>query len=206
MSRVSGDAKTGYCTPMQGFRGVRVLVPRRCRKGVEAVPEPDSMLLRAQKSMIQALFSRISGRNRHRTARVGLSFMAVALALAGCAENPHQVRAREYHRDAAVCRAQNTLGPEARANSGEVPALDAEIGIDIGKYLHCMERLGYQQDAKTDPLLKALSICGKAAARTVSGSRDRPNADFDHAAFRACLQQRGVEADGIEVPGAAAPR
>lgn len=131
----------------------------------------------------------------------GLALLALASLLGGCAENPHQARTREYQRDSQICRAQHPLGPEVRKVPDGTDSLDAVTGIDTENYLHCMERLGYQQDAKTDPLLKALSVCRRNAERTDAGSPRKPGSPIDYSVFRACLKQRGIEADPGLVPG-----
>ncbi|MFN5744473.1 MAG: hypothetical protein ACK443_00045, partial [Methylococcaceae bacterium] len=61
-------------------------------------------------------------------------------------------KTRQYYQDAQLCRAKN---PSKTADRSADPA----ASIDATGYLTCLDALGYHQEAKTDPFLKALEVC-----------------------------------------------
>jgi hypothetical protein len=111
--------------------------------------------------------------------------LPLAALLGGCAGTPAQTTSSDYYRDAQLCHAQNTAGPQAQ--------------IDKTEYLHCMARLGWKQEAGTDPLLKSLEKCRAEAEHPMSARRKsrrpQPSTGFDQAAYQECLRQRGVQGD-----------
>lgn len=124
------------------------------------------------------------------------SLLVFAALLPACADNPHRARAAEYYRDAQLCRAQNLLGPRAGTDREHGFSIDSETGVDSVNYLQCLGRLGYRQDAQTDPLLKALKVCRRDAQRpaaAVSARAGGESSGIDQAAFQECLNRRGVE-------------
>jgi hypothetical protein len=130
-----------------------------------------------------------------------LSLLAFPLAslLGGCAGNPHQATTGEYYRDARLCHAQNLIKPKVRTNIGGNLSEDIVAGVDTANYLKCMDRLGWQQDAKTDPLLKALEKCREKTGRQVTAAKEPGGARLNPApgrnAFQECLGQRGFEGE-----------
>jgi hypothetical protein len=119
------------------------------------------------------------------------SLLALSLAalLGGCAETPKTLSG-DYYRDAQACHAQNVAGLQGQIN---------KTG-----YLRCMARLGWTQEAGTDPLLKSLDKC-RAAAEHPAAARGKsrapePSAGFDQTTYRECLRQRGVPGDAAADP------
>ncbi len=116
----------------------------------------------------------------------------------GCAANtPKQGLAEKtqpYYLDAQLCRAKS---PDKTLASGEDPAAH----VDEAVYLKCMKQAGYQQEAKTDPLLVALKRCQKEGTRTVSASGEQGQVPPTPAAVRICLKSRGFPSTG-EAPAA----
>jgi hypothetical protein len=128
--------------------------------------------------------------------RVGSAFFPAgwtalwgAVLLGGCTQDIYLSHTREYFEDALNCRRQN-LGPDDLAT-------DAIPAIDTGAYLRCLQKLGYQNDTKTDPLLQALKKCQATATREVKAASisgdAKPRLLFDRGKFGACLKQRGVD-------------
>lgn len=110
-----------------------------------------------------------------------------------------------YYRDAQVCHRETTIKPRVRANIGQgVSYREFDTGTDPAAYLACMERHGWQQDAGTDPLLKALEVCREQARRPASATarnhRTRPAAYPDRAVFEECLRRRGLDGEVILGP------
>lgn len=130
--------------------------------------------------------------------RASATFALLLAALsAGCAGNPspHQATSKEYYKDAQLCRAQNPIQPKARSNIGGNLSEDIVAGVDTGGYLQCMVRLGWKQEPKTDPLLKALDKCRKQAGQPATATAEpggtQISSSLDKAAFRECMKQRG---------------
>lgn len=119
---------------------------------------------------------------RRRHARLAL--LAAAALLAACARSPHQVLHDSYHQDAEGCRARSPLNATATARGGANLAVPPNADVDRPRFLACMQSLGYRQDAKSDPFLKALDKCQRVALK-------QRGADFDQSAFQSCLKQRG---------------
>jgi hypothetical protein len=122
------------------------------------------------------------------------TLLLAAAALGGCAKSTHQALQNSYHQDAAACRAQNPY--QSRPAPGAAN-LDAVVSIDTQGYLGCMGKLGYRQDVKTDPLLKAIHRCESLATRTraVTASGRQVGTVFDESAYRACMKERGFAAE-----------
>lgn len=135
----------------------------------------------------------------------GLQVHALTLALlllqGGCAANTPEAAVSEktapYYQDAQLCRAKN---PAPTLPSGADPAAN----INTGGYLRCMNQLGYQQDAKTDPLLVALKKCRQMGTTSVSASGATSTRSPTPAAVRDCLKQRGFPSAGQPPAPAAA--
>lgn len=111
-------------------------------------------------------------------------------------------KTRQYYQDAQLCRAKN---PSKTADRSADPA----AGIDATGYLSCLDALGYHQEAKTDPFLKALEVCqqGTTSVSARGTSTVRPPSPT---AFRDCLKQRGFASAGTPpasppLPAAAVP-
>jgi len=131
--------------------------------------------------------------------RLALDLMLFAgLFGTGCAANtPKQGLAEKtqpYYQDAQLCRAKS---PDKTLASGEDPAAH----VDEAAYLKCMKQAGYQQEAKTDPLLAALKRCQKEGTKTVSASGEQGLAPPTPTAVRSCLKSRGFPSTG-EAPAA----
>jgi hypothetical protein len=122
--------------------------------------------------------------------------LALAALLAGCAGNQHshQATKSEYYRDAQLCRDQNPIKPKPRSNIAGNLSAEIVAGVDTDGYLQCMARLGWKQDPKTDPLLKALDKCRKQAGHPATATAEpggtQIGSGLDRAAFRECLKQR----------------
>lgn len=130
--------------------------------------------------------------------------LALAALLAGCAgtSSSHEATRGAYVRDAQACQARNLIKPKVRTNlAGDLPA-EIVAGVDTPNYLKCMDKLGYHQDPKTDPLLRALDKCRKQAARpatvTARSGSVGLSSDIDQAAFQACMRQRGFGSVTVE--------
>ncbi len=114
-----------------------------------------------------------------------LGFFAQTMAIAQ--DNAAEARAKTepYYRDAQSCKSKNP------SKSGESLSI-AEASVDETGYLMCMEDLGYQQEARTDPLLKGLVKCQQSvpntSARGVTTMR-APTASV----FRDCMKARGFD-------------
>jgi hypothetical protein len=113
------------------------------------------------------------------------SLLSLAALIGGCAGTSVKTTTNDYYRDAQLCHAQNTAGPQDH--------------IDETQYLQCMARLGWKQEAGTDPLLKSLEKCQKQAEHPATASRKpggkSSSTGFDQAAYRECLRQRGIQGD-----------
>lgn len=102
-------------------------------------------------------------------------------------DNAAEARAKTepYYRDAQSCKSKNP----SKASEG---LSITEASIDETGYLMCMEDLGYQQEARTDPLLKALEKCQRGvpnvSARGVTTMR-APTVPV----FRDCMKSRGFD-------------
>lgn len=123
--------------------------------------------------------------------------LALAVLLAGCAGSPsaHQATTTEYYKDAQLCRAQNPIQPKPRSNLAGNLSSEIVAGVDTDGYLRCMARLGWKQEAKTDPLLKAMEKCRQKAGPPATASTEpggtQIKSGLDRAAFQACMKQRG---------------
>jgi hypothetical protein len=129
------------------------------------------------------------------SACLGLALAALLAACAGNPKNSHEATEAAYHRDAQACQARNLIQPKPRSNVAGNLSEEISAGVNTPGYLKCMDQLGYRQDPKTDPLLKALDRCRKQAARPASASAKAGgvelSSDIDQAAFQACMKQRG---------------
>lgn len=123
--------------------------------------------------------------------------LALAALLAGCAGSrpSHQATTTEYYKDAQLCRAQNPIQPKPRSNLAGNLSSEIVAGVDTEGYLRCMARLGWKQEAKTDPLLKAMEKCRQKAGPPATASAEpggtQIKSGLDRAAFQACMKQRG---------------
>ena len=122
------------------------------------------------------------------------TLLAASLILqAGCAgPAPAQAVSEKtgpYYADAQICRAKNP----AKALP---PGADPAAAVDATGYLKCMNRMGYQQEAKTDPLLVALKKCRQLGTPTVSASGATSVKPPTPAMVRQCLKQRGFPSSG----------
>lgn len=111
----------------------------------------------------------------------------------GCAANSPTEAANQkttpYYQDAQLCRARHPARTIA-------PGADPAASIDAESYLRCMNQLGYQQDAKTDPLLVALRKCPQQGTAAVSASGAKTMRPPTQAAVRECLRLRGFPSAG----------
>lgn len=125
--------------------------------------------------------------------------LVLALLAGGCAGTPNRATSDAYYRDAQLCRAQNPLKSKVRSNLAGNLAEDIVVGVDTANYLRCMARLGWQQDAKTDPVLKAMEKCQRQAERPAKATSEpggtKLSASLDRTAYRECLKQRGLDAE-----------
>jgi hypothetical protein len=125
--------------------------------------------------------------------------LAFALLAGGCAGTSSRITSDEYYRDAQLCRAQNFLNSKTTSrHQAGTPSEEAIVGVDTARYLQCMARLGWQQDAKTDPVLRALEKCQRRAERrkvTAESGGAKPSVSLDQTAYRECLRQRGLAAE-----------
>lgn len=132
---------------------------------------------------------------RLRLARRRLTaLLAASLILqAGCAGTaPAQAVSEKtgpYYADAQICRAKNP----AKALP---PGADPAAAVDATGYLRCMKGMGYQQDARTDPLLVALKKCQQQGTPTVSASGATSMKPPTPAMVRQCLKLRGFPSAG----------
>ncbi len=130
----------------------------------------------------------------------GLTLL-LTLLQTGCAANTPTAAISQktgpYYQDAQLCRARNpakTLPPGA----------DPATHVDASGYLKCMTQFGYQQDAKTDPLLVAFKKCRQQGTVSVSASGATAVKPPQPAAVRECLKQRGFPSAGQPpIPAAA---
>lgn len=134
-------------------------------------------------------------RRHHRLALDLMLF--VGLLGTGCAANTPQQglaeKTQPYYQDAQLCRAKS---PDKTLASDEDPAAH----VDETAYLTCMKQAGYQQEAKTDPLLTALKRCQKQGTKTVSASGEQGQVPPTPAAVRSCLKSRGFPSTGEAPP------
>lgn len=125
--------------------------------------------------------------------RASYLLSTVLLLQNGCAANTPTQAANEktapYYQDAQLCRARHP----ARSLAANV---DPATTVDSAGYLKCMGQMGYQQDAKTDPLLVALKKCQSQGTTSVSASGAKSTQPPTPAAFRLCLKQRGFPSAG----------
>lgn len=119
--------------------------------------------------------------------------LALLLLQTGCAANtPSEAVSQKtgpYYQDAQLCRARN---PAKNLAASADPAAN----LNTSGYLKCMNQLGYQQDAKTDPLLVAMKKCQQQGTATVSASGATSVKPPSPAAVRTCLKQRGFPSAG----------
>lgn|GEM_PF-823442 len=138
----------------------------------------------------------MSSFNAHlRLARRRLTALLTASLIlqAGCAGTaPAQAVSEKtgpYYADAQICRAKNP----AKALP---PGADPAAAINATGYLQCMKGMGYQQDARTDPLLVALKKCQQQGIPTVSASGATSMKPPTPAMVRQCLKLRGFPSAG----------
>ena len=120
-----------------------------------------------------------------------LSCMTLSLPLllsqSACSANTpiqmHKEKTNPYYVDAQLCRARH---PDTKADA--TPGIASTL--DMEGYLTCMRHLGYQQDAKTDPLIKALELCRQGSV-TYSASGAQGARPQTPDGFRDCLRLRG---------------
>ena len=124
----------------------------------------------------------------------GLMLLTALLLYTGCAASlpPAQAvkeKTGPYYQDAQLCRAKSPTNP--------LPAgADPATSIDPTAYLKCMSQQGYQQEARTDPLLVAVGKCQQQGTKTVSASGAtsvKPPSPMD---VRDCLKLRGFPSTG----------
>lgn len=119
------------------------------------------------------------------------------LLQSGCAANtPAQARAEKidpYYQDAQLCRSQN---PAKMPPAGADPA----ASVDEAGYLQCLTKRGYQQEAKTDPLLVALRKCQQQGTKTVSASGTTGIKSPSPEEVRQCLKLRGFPSNQFPPP------
>ena len=128
--------------------------------------------------------------------RGSLPLVLAAAALSACAESPHQAIRDTYHQqDSPACRAESALPGTASAKAAGDAVIPPYADVDRKKYLACIARLGYQHDPRTDPLLRALDVCQKAAlsSRAVSATTGAIATRFDRGSFESCMRQRGFQ-------------
>lgn len=94
-----------------------------------------------------------------------------------------------YYQDAQLCRAKSVIDalPEGA---------DPLTSIDPGKFIPCINKKGYQQEAKTDPFLVAVQRCRQHKMRSVSASGEHHFHSPSQAQVRACLVGRGFPSTG----------
>jgi hypothetical protein len=119
--------------------------------------------------------------------RILVPLSLVLFLQTGCAANTptqaYSAKTGPYYQDAQLCRARNPAKSPA-------PGADPAASLDRVGYLRCMNGMGYQQDAKTDPLLKALKVCQQGAS-TVSARGVKTVKPQTPAGLRDCLKHRG---------------
>lgn len=113
--------------------------------------------------------------------------LTLLLTQAACSANSpiqmHKEKTNPYYVDAQLCRAKNSSA------SPDSP-LHPSASLDTTGYLACMQNLGYQQDSKTDPLIKAIALCQKGSV-TYSASGTQGIRPQTPDGFRDCLKLRG---------------
>lgn len=120
--------------------------------------------------------------------------LASLLLYTGCAASlpPAQAvkeKTGPYYQDAQLCRAKSPITP--------LPAgADPATSIDSTAYLKCMTQQGYQQEAKTDPLLVAIGKCQQQGTKTVSASGATSVKPPSPMEVRDCLKLRGFPSTG----------
>jgi len=144
----------------------------------------------------------------------GLMF-GLLLLQTGCAANtPAQAMAEKtdpYYQDAQLCRSQNPAKMLP-------PGVDPAARVDEAGYLQCLNKRGYQQEAKTDPLLVAIKKCQQqGGSKTVSASGATTVKPPKPEEVRQCLKLRGfpsthfppppvASVDSSTAAGASAPK
>ena len=128
--------------------------------------------------------------------------IGLLLLQTGCAANtPGQAMAEKtdpYYQDAQLCRSQN---PAKILPAGADPA----ARVDEAGYLQCLNKRGYQQEAKTDPLLVALKKCQQqGGSKTVSASGATTIKPPKLEEVRQCLKLRGFPSTHFPPPPVAA--
>ena len=121
-----------------------------------------------------------------------VSLSLVALTASADEDSAHsQARKKTapYYQDAQICRSRSKLDP---LPEGADPA----ITIDASKFLSCINQMGYQQDAKTDPFLVAIQRCQAQRTKSVSASGEVAYKAPSQAQLRACLSTRGFPSAG----------
>ena len=140
--------------------------------------------------------ARINVTARSMTARVNLVlFLALSLiahdiiAEEDSAHSQARKKTAPYYQDAQICRSRSKLDP---LPDGADPATT----IDASKFLSCINQMGYQQDAKTDPFLVAIQRCQAQRTKSVSASGEVAYRAPSQAQLRACLSTRGFPSAG----------
>jgi len=110
----------------------------------------------------------------------------------------NSVKTTPYYHDAQICRGKNP-GDKSTTSFPDLAA-----SIDETGYLMCMEDLGYQQEASSDPLLRALVKCQKEVP-TISAKGVKTLKPPTSAMFRDCLGQRGFSSSNYPSPRLAQP-
>jgi len=128
--------------------------------------------------------------------------IGLLLLQTGCAANtPTQAMAEKtdpYYQDAQLCRSQN---PAKMLPAGVDPA----ARVDEAGYLQCLNKRGYQQEAKTDPLLVAIKKCQQqGGSKTVSASGATTIKPPKPEEVRQCLKLRGFPSTQFPPPPVAA--
>lgn len=127
-----------------------------------------------------------------------LATLALTPLLASCAsigKRPHEATRHTYNIDAHNCVKQNTLQPKVRGNIAGNVGQPPSGGVDTQGYLRCMTLLGYHQEPKTDPLLRALDRCRQLAAgpktATASSGGVTISSGVNQVDFQDCMKERG---------------
>lgn len=114
-------------------------------------------------------------------------WMILCLILYGCGSqnvhNTHTQARGNYLRDAEQCWSRN---PQIEAIATSSLASPPEQ-----LYLKCLNDLGYQQNAKTDPLLVAIRKCQSAGSQVFSASGEAYQSAATFATIEKCLVTRG---------------
>jgi hypothetical protein len=130
----------------------------------------------------------------HSTLTLTTAFGLIVMATSTWADDPslHSQASQKtapYYQDAQLCRSKSKMDP--------VPeGADPAISIDNKRFLQCINQMGYQQEAKSDPFLVALKRCFSQKTRSVSISGEEKLRSPSQAQVRACLATRGFPSTG----------